>query len=61
MNKRRLLFSILTTAFGIFLIIFGEIDDSPGGQFLGLIAIIIGVAGALKSWKKNPGSLPKRF
>jgi hypothetical protein len=47
MNKRRLLFSVLAIAFGIFLIIFGEIDDSPGGQFLGLMAVIVGVGRVL--------------
>jgi len=41
--------------------VFGEIDDSPGGQLLGLIAIIIGTVGVIKSRKKNPDSPPKKF
>jgi len=38
--KTNILFSVffvLLGSFGIFLIIFGEHDDSPGVQFLGLI------------------------
>jgi LPXTG-motif cell wall-anchored protein len=38
--KTNILFSVffvLLGSFGIFLIIFGEHDDSPGAQFLGLI------------------------
>ena len=33
--------------------VYGEIDDSPGGQVLGLIVVIIGTAGIIKSKKKN--------
>lgn len=32
--------------------VFGEIDDSPGGQLLGLIAVIIGIAGLITSIKR---------
>ncbi len=34
------------------MIVYGEIDDSPGGQLIGLLAIIIGIAGLVKSKKK---------
>ena len=61
MNKRRIIYSILAIAFGAFMIVFGGIDDSPGGQLLGLVAIIIGIVGVTKSKKKNPDSLPKKF
>ncbi len=60
MNKKRIiysilaiLFGILAISFGIFLVIYGEIDDSPGGQLLGLIAVIIGIVGIIKSKKKT--------
>ena len=42
MNKSRTIYSILAISFGIFMFVYGEIDDSPGGQMLGLIAAIIG-------------------
>jgi len=53
MNLRRLLFSIIAIVFGVFFVIYGEYDDSPGGQLLGLLAVILGIVGILKSRKKN--------
>ncbi len=61
MNKRRLLYSTPVIVLGVFMFVFGEIDDSPGGQLLGLIVIIIGAVGVIKSRKKNPDSPPKKF
>lgn len=43
----------LAILFGIFLIIFGGADDSPGAQFLGLVAVILGVVGIVRSLKKT--------
>jgi len=56
MNKSRLLYSILAILFGVFLIVFGGIDDSPGGQLLGLLIIIAGIFSVIKSKKKTPPS-----
>jgi len=53
MNTRRLLFSILAIAFGGFLIRYGEMDDSPGGQLIGLVAVIAGIVGVIKSRKSR--------
>ena len=61
MNKRRIIYSILAIAFGAFMIVFSGIDDSPGGQLLGLVVIIIGIVGVIKSKKKKPDSLSKKF
>jgi len=33
--------------------IYGEFDDSPGGQLIGLLAVIIGIVGIVKSKKKT--------
>lgn len=33
--------------------VYGEFDDSPGGQLLGLIIAIIGIVGVIKSRKKS--------
>lgn len=53
MNRVRMLCSILAISFGAFLFVYGEFDDSPGGQLLGLLVIIIGVVRVIKSKKKN--------
>ena len=48
---RRTLYFILAISFGVFMFVYGEFDDSPGGQLMGLIATIIGVAGLIKNKK----------
>ena len=53
MKKTRLIYSTLAIAFGIFMVVYGEMDDSPGGQLLGLLAVILGMVGVIKSRKKN--------
>lgn len=53
MNKSKLIFSILAIAFGAFMFVYGEIDDSPGRQLLGFIAAILGIVGIIKSKKRN--------
>jgi hypothetical protein len=40
-------------AFGVFMIVYGGMDDSPGAQGLGLLAVIGGSVGAVREWKKN--------
>jgi len=49
MNIRRIIFSILAILVGAFFVVYGEYDDSPGGQLLGLLAVIIGIVGVIKS------------
>jgi len=44
---------ILAILLGVFFIIFGEFDDSPGLQGLGLILIIATVVIVIRSKKKN--------
>jgi len=53
MNKSRILYSALAILFGVFMVVYGGIDDSPGGQLLGLLAVIVGIVGVIKSKKKN--------
>jgi len=53
MNKIKLLGLVLLILFGIFMFIYGGYDDSPGGQGLGLLAVIVGVVGIIKSKKKT--------
>ncbi len=33
--------------------VYGGMDDSPGGQLLGLLAVIIGIIGLIRNKKKN--------
>lgn len=49
----RIIFPILAIALGIFWVVYGGYDDSPGGQLLGLIMIISAAVGLLKNRKKN--------
>ena len=44
---------ILGIVFGSFMVVYGGIDDSPGGQLLGLVAVIIGVIGLIRSRGKD--------
>ena len=53
MNKVRIAYSILAILAGGFLFVYGGYDDSPGAQLLGLIIVIIGIVGIVKSGKKN--------
>jgi drug/metabolite transporter (DMT)-like permease len=43
---------ILAILFGAFLIVFGEFDDSPGAQLIGLVLVITGIVFIFKSKKK---------
>jgi hypothetical protein len=54
MNKTRIIFSVLEILLGVLMFIYGEYDDSPGGQLLGLVAVVFGIVGIIKSKKKNP-------
>jgi hypothetical protein len=51
-NKFRLILSFFAIFFGSFMFVFGEYDDSPGGQGLGLISFVFGVVKIMKSKNK---------
>lgn len=53
MKKSRLVYSLLAILFGVFMVIYGGYDDSPGAQFLGLVLVILGVLGITKMRKKS--------
>ena len=46
------IYSILAILLGIFLFVYGEYDDSPGGQLIGLLVAVFGVIGLIRSRKK---------
>jgi hypothetical protein len=55
MGNFKLPLYILAILFGAFMVVFGGYDDSPGAQLLGLIAVLFGVYGVVKSRKKKTG------
>ena len=50
-----MLCAVLGLLLGILIIIYGEIDDSPGAQLIGLVSFVLGVVGVVKSFKKSSG------
>ena len=44
----KILGSLLALALGIFLVVFGEGDDSPGAQLLGLLIALAGIWSLIK-------------
>lgn len=48
----KILCLVLTIAFGIFVVIFGEFDDSPGASGLGLIITGAGIYSLIKLIKQ---------
>ncbi len=53
MNKAKIFFSILAILFGVFIFVYGGHDDSPGAQLLGVIVVIGGIIGIIKSNTKT--------
>ena len=52
MVKSRILYSFLAILIGAFMFIYSEIDDSPGGQMIGLLVVTVGIVGIIKRKKK---------
>lgn len=53
MNKKlKIAFLIFAILFGVFMFVYGGYDDSPGGQLLGVVVVIGGIIGIIKSRKK---------
>ena len=44
---------IIVILLGLFMFVYGEYDDSPGGQLLGLLVVIIGIVGMVMRRKKT--------
>jgi hypothetical protein len=44
---------VLLILLGAFMFVYGEADDSPGGQLIGLIAIVAGAVALFKSIRKT--------
>lgn len=48
-----LIFTILAIPLGIFMFVFGEYDDSPGAQGLGVVVGILGIVGIVKNFRRR--------
>ncbi len=53
MRTLKILGSVLAVLLGAFLFVYGGYDDSPGAQGLGLLVVIGGIVGAVKSRRKS--------
>ena len=51
-NMKYIIFTFLILV-GVFLFVYGEFDDSPGGQLIGLVAVIAGIVGIIRNKKKT--------
>ncbi len=49
MNMIKTLCFIILIMLGVFMFVYGEFDDSPGGQLIGLLAVIIGIVYIIKN------------
>ena len=56
MSKTKLLLLVLAILCGIFFIIYGGYDDSPGGQGIGLLVVIIGIVSIVRNKRKTPNT-----
>lgn len=54
MRLVRKLIPVLVIAFGIFLFVYGERDDSPGAQGLGLIIATFAIVALVRRTKRTP-------
>jgi hypothetical protein len=52
MNWVKATLFLLLALFGAFMVVYGGYDDSPGAQLLGLVVIVVGIFGVIKSRKK---------
>jgi len=48
-----MLYLILAILIGVFLVIYGGYDDSPGAQLLGLVIVVASIVGIIKRRKKT--------
>jgi len=53
MNKIKISLCVLAILLGVFFVVYGGMDDSPGGQLIGLVIAVIGIVGLLRHKKKT--------
>lgn len=52
-RKLKILLFILLLPVGVFFFVFGEFDDSPGGQLLGILMFLAGIIGLVRIRKNR--------
>ena len=57
MIKSRILYFILAILIGVLMFIYAGVDDSPGGQLIGILVVIISIVGLIKKKKKTSDSI----
>jgi len=50
---KKILYFILAIIIGILMFVYAGIDDSPGGQLIGVLAVIIGIVGLIVNKKET--------
>lgn len=53
MKLSKIFLYALAALLGALMVIYGGYDDSPGGQLLGLVAVVFGIVGVIKGRKKK--------
>lgn len=53
MKIQKNILSILVIIIGVFLFVYAEIKDSPGGQLVGMVVVIGAVLGLINRGKKK--------
>lgn len=53
MNIIKVAVFVIFILLGVFMFVYGGYDDSPGAQLLGVLLVIGGIVGAVKSWKRK--------
>lgn len=56
MKTLTVILSVLAIPLGIFFVVYGGADDSPGAQLLGLVMAFLGIVGLARAWKKSRNS-----
>ena len=50
---RRILSFVLLILIGVFMFVYGGYDDSPGAQLLGLLVVIVGIIGIVRTKRES--------
>ena len=53
MKKSKILYFIFAILIGVLMFVYAGIDDSPGGQLIGLIVVIIGIVGVIRWFREK--------
>ena len=53
MIKSKILYFVLAIIIGVLMFVYAGVDDSPGGQLIGVLVVIIGIVGIIVNKKKT--------